>query len=140
MATRAAGGSVQHPAAAGNLGQGKLALDASNACAAALAQLSGQGVTLSASYPTTAGQMVTWDHSIPAHLGSSPFSTWPSSEPVSVCYFSGDFTFPKPATATPPVLHAEVVVLSSAGVPNFDFATPGSISSFAQSPPPPPAS
>jgi hypothetical protein len=113
-------------------------LHASDACAAAVAQLS--GVTLAASYPTTAGQMVAWDHSIPAHLGSSPFSTWPSSELVSVCYFSGDFTFPKPATATPPVLHSEVVVISSTGVPNFDFAAPGSISSFAQSPPPPPTS
>lgn len=120
-----------------------LATKADTACSALVSQMNepeaGTPVSLVASDPSTAGQMATWDEQMPAHLGTSQFSLLPASEPVSVCYVSGNFSQfrhvthgPTRGTVSPPT-HEAVWVLLSHGDPILDFSGPQ-----ASTYPPPP--
>ena len=117
-----------------------MAAKADSACDALVAQNNSPGTgtpdSLVASYPSTAGQMTTWDRQMPAHLGSSQFSTLPSSELVSVCYISGEFLFPG-GGRVPPVEHEAVVVIPTHGSPMLDFAGPLAATYPPPSPPGP---
>jgi hypothetical protein len=88
----------------------------------------GTPLELIGDYSSTAGQVTTWDENRPGSLGpNSEFSGWPSSEPVSVCYFSGDFTdFPGPPGA-PSAYFSMVIVVQPDGSSTLDFVGPANL-------------
>jgi hypothetical protein len=94
------------------------------------------GGTLTGAYPSTAGQVVTWDEAriTPGSPGSA-YNDWPSSEDVSVCVYQGTFSgFPGPPGA-PSTYDTVVVVVGTQGQAVLDFAGP--VMSFSPPPPPP---
>jgi hypothetical protein len=106
---------------------------ATTACNSQLTRFAGmsapsQATQLTGAYSSTAGLVTTWDENRPNQIGpNSEFSSWPSDEAVSVCYFSGDFTgFPGPPTA-PSSYHTIVVVVQPNGSSTLDFAAPANL-------------
>lgn len=83
---------------------------------------------LTGAYSSTAGLVTTWDENRPGQIGpNSDFSGWSSSELVSVCYFSGDFTgFPGPP-GSPTAYYTIVVVVQTNGSSTLDFAGPANL-------------
>jgi hypothetical protein len=145
MATGAAGGSVQHPAAGNDTSASARAhAKAVTACDTAVAGLGAYGhpearYTLASAYASTAAQVVSWDDTRTAPgapaSGESSFSSVPSSEVLSVCFVSGPF-YAAPGAPSAGYQSAILVVMPGGSV-QFDsfllaatvpYASPGTTS------------